>query len=489
MGLAVLVLPCLLVAMDNTVLNLAVSSLSAALGAERGPAPVDRRHLRLPSLPALDHDGTLGDRIGRRRLLLMGAAAFGAASVLAAFSTSAGMLIAARAVLGVAGATLMPSTLSLIRNMFHDPHQRTVAIGIWTTSFSIGAIVGPVLGGVLLEHFWWGSVFLLSVPAMALLLVLGPLLLPEFREEQSGHFDIPSAALSLLAVLAVIFGVKRIAEHGLDAMPLASIALGAALGGAFIRRQRRLEDPLIDLGLFERPAFSASLGINTLAFFVMYGVFLFIAQYLQLVLGLSPLHAGLWSVPGSIAFIVGSLLTPVVLRGVRPWAMTAGGLGICTGGLLVLTWVDGVHGLAPIVIASIVVLLSLAPVYILATDMIVTSAPPERAGAASAMSETSAELGGALGFAILGSIGTAVYRGVMMEAVPAGVPAAKAETARATLGGALSVAKGLEGSLGAELMTRAREAFAQSLEATAVIGAAVVLAAAITAVMTLRRVA
>jgi DHA2 family multidrug resistance protein-like MFS transporter len=491
MGLAVLVLPCLLVAMDLTVLNLAVPSLSAAL------APSASQLLWIVDIygfliaGSLITMGTLGDRIGRRRLLLMGATAFGAASVLAAFATSAGTLIAARAVLGVAGATLMPSTLSLIRNMFHDPRQRTAAIGIWTTSFSIGGILGPLLGGMLLAHFWWGSVFLLSVPAMALLLVLGPMLLPEFREEQPGDFDIPSAALSLLAILAVIFGIKRIAEHGLglSAVPLASIAFGVGLGAAFIRRQRQLEAPLIDLGLFERAAFSASLGINTLAFFVMYGVFLFIAQYLQLVLGFSPLAAGLWTVPSSAAFIVGSLLTPVVLRRVRPWLMMAGGLVICAMGLVVLTWVDGEYGLPPILIGSIVVLLGLAPVYILATDMIVASAPPERAGAASAMSETSAELGGALGIAILGSIGAAVYRGMMAEALPAGVPTDKAEAARSTLGGALSAAESVGGPLGVELMARAREAFAQGLEATAVIGAAVVLAAAVAAVMTLRRVA
>ncbi|HEU5192356.1 MAG TPA: MFS transporter [Methylomirabilota bacterium] len=489
MGLAVLVLPCLLVAMDLTVLNLAVPSLSAAL------APSASQLLWIVDIygfliaGSLITMGTLGDRIGRRRLLLMGATAFGAASVLAAFATSAGTLIAARAVLGVAGATLMPSTLSLIRNMFHDPRQRTAAIGIWTTSFSIGGILGPLLGGMLLAHFWWGSVFLLAVPAMALLLVLGPMLLPEFREEQPGHFDIPSAALSLFAILAVIFGVKRIAEYGLGHTPLASIGVGVLLGAAFIRRQRQPEDPLIDLGLFERAAFSASLGINTLAFFVMYGVFFFMAQFLQLVLGLSPLAAGLWTVPSSAAFIVGSLLTPVVLRHVRPWLMMAGGLIICAVGLSVLTWVDGEYGLPPIVIGSIVVLLGLAPVYILATDMIVASAPPERAGAASAMSETSAELGGALGIAILGSIGAAVYRGMMAEALPAGIPAEKAETARATLGGALSAAASVGGPLGVELMARAREAFAQGLEMTAVIGAAVVLAAAVTAVMTLRRVA
>jgi DHA2 family multidrug resistance protein-like MFS transporter len=487
-GLAVLVLPCLLVSMDLTVLNLAVPSLSAAL------APSSAQLLWIVDIygfliaGSLITMGTLGDRIGRRRLLLMGAAAFGAASVIAAFSTSAGMLIAARAVLGIAGATLMPSTLSLIRNMFHDPRQRTVAIGIWTTSFSIGGILGPLLGGFLLQYFWWGSVFLLAVPAMALLLLLGPVLLPEFRDPGAGRFDLTSAALSLVAVLAVIYGIKRIAEHGLAGLPALSIAAGFTLGGMFVRRQRRLADPLIDLGLFQAPAFSASLGVNTLAFLVMYGGFFFVAQYLQLVLGMSPLRAGLWTVPSSAAFIVGSMLTPLLVSRARPALVMTGGLLVSAAGFLALTRVDGAFGLAAAVTGSVIMLLGLAPVYILATDMIVASAPPERAGAASAMSETSAELGGALGIATLGSVGTAVYRGVMAEAVPAGVPAEAVETARATLGGALAVAERLPGPLGVDLVARAREAFAQGLELTAAISAAVVVVTAIAAAVLLWRV-
>jgi MFS transporter, DHA2 family, multidrug resistance protein len=487
-GLAVLVLPCLLVAMDLTVLNLAVPSLSAALAPSSGQLLwiVDIYGFLIAG--SLITMGTLGDRIGRRRLLLMGAAAFGAASVIAAFSTSAGMLIAARAVLGIAGATLMPSTLSLIRNMFHDPRQRTVAIGIWTTSFSIGGILGPLLGGFLLQYFWWGSVFLLAVPAMTLLLLLGPVLLPEFRDPGAGRFDLTSAALSLVAVLAVIYGIKRIAEHGLAELPALSIAAGLALGGMFVRRQRRLADPLIDLGLFQAPAFSASLGVNTLAFLVMYGGFFFVAQYLQLVLGMSPLRAGLWTVPSSAAFIVGSMLTPLIVSRARPALVMTGGLLVSAAGFLALTRVDGASGLAAVVTGSVILLLGLAPVYILATDMIVASAPPERAGAASAMSETSAELGGALGIAILGSVGTAVYRGVMADAVPAGVPAEAGETARATRGGALAVAERLPGPLGVDLLARARDAFAQGLELTAAISAAVVVVTAIAAAVLLRRV-
>src|SRR5688572_923997 len=292
--------------MDLTVLNLAVPQLSADL------RPSSSQLLWIVDIygfliaGALITMGTLGDRIGRRRLLLIGAVAFGAASVLAAFSTSAVMLIAARAVLGVAGATLMPSTLSLIRNMFHDPIQRTAAIGVWTTSFSVGGIIAPLLGGLLLEYFWWGSVFLVGVPVMLVLLAVGPVLLPEFRDPDAGRIDLVSAALSLLAILAVISGVKRIAEDGVGWLPAVSIAVGLAIGTVFMHRQRRLAYPLIDLQLFRAPAFSAALITNMLSFFVMFGAFYFVAQYLQLVLGLSPWRAGLWTVASSAVFIVGS---------------------------------------------------------------------------------------------------------------------------------------------------------------------------------------
>ena len=235
-GLAVIALPCLLYSMDLTVLNLALPSLTADL------QPSSSQLLWIVDIYGflvagwLIAMGTLGDRIGRRRLLLIGAAAFGLASVLAAFSTSAEMLIATRAVLGIAGATLAPSTLSLIRNMFHDPRQRTFAIGIWATSYSVGGAIGPLLGGVLLEHFWWGSVFLVGVPVMALLLVLGPALLPEFRDPEAGRPDLTSAALSLAAVLAVIYGLKQLAQDGAGWLPALAIVAGLAAGAVFVHR-------------------------------------------------------------------------------------------------------------------------------------------------------------------------------------------------------------------------------------------------------------
>jgi DHA2 family multidrug resistance protein-like MFS transporter len=487
-GLAVLALPCLLYSMDLTVLELAVPKLSADL------RPTSSQLLWIMDVYGfllagfLIPMGTLGDRIGRRRLLLIGATAFGVASVLAAFSRSAEMLIATRAVLGVAGATLAPSTLSMIRNMFLDPDQRAFAIGVWATSFAAGAAIGPLAGGVLLEFFWWGSVFLLAVPVMALLLVLGPVLLPEFRDPEAGRLDLISAAMSLAAVLAVIYGLKQIAQDGMGWLPVLSIAAGVAVGGAFVRRQRKLADPLIDLRLFRAPAFGASLAAFLLSIFVIAGIFFFISQYLQLVLGLSPLVAGLWTLPSAGGLIAGSMLAPLIARRVRPAFVMAAGLALSAVGFGMLTQVDGASGLVVLVIGSVVLSLGVAPVGTLATDMIVGSAPPERAGAASGISETSAEFGGALGIAVLGSVGTAVYRNRVADAFPDGVPPDAAETARDTLGGAVAVADGLPDRLGAALLDAAREAFTQGLHVTAVTSAAIVLGMAILAVVLLRHV-
>jgi DHA2 family multidrug resistance protein-like MFS transporter len=485
-GLAVIALPCMLYSMDLTVLNLAVPSLSADL------KPSGVQLLWIVDIygflvaGSLITMGTLGDRIGRRKLLLIGAAAFGVASVLAAFSTSAEMLIAARALLGVAGATLAPSTLSLIRNMFHDPQQRTVAVAAWITSYSAGAAIGPFLGGLLLEYFWWGSVFLLGVPVMALLLVLGPMLLPEFRDPQAGGLDLISAAISLAAVLLVILGLKQIAQDGFRLLPAASIVAGLAVGIAFVRRQGALAHPLMDLRLFHAPAFNAALATYLLATFVGFGAYVFMAQYFQLVLGLSPLQAGLWTLPWAAMFIVGSNLTPVIARRFDPVSVMVAGLLLTAIGFGVLTQVRGASGLAVLVTGSVIYSLGLAPVFTLTNDMIIGNVPPERAGSAAAISETSSELGGALGIALLGSIGTALYRSQVAEAVPAGVTPEASEAARGTLGGAVAVAEQLPGPLGADLLGAAREAFTDAFVVTAVICAVVVLATAVVAAKMLR---
>jgi MFS transporter, DHA2 family, multidrug resistance protein len=485
-GLAVLALPCLLYAMDLTVLNLAVPHLSADL------RPSSAQLLWIVDIygfmvaGSLVTMGTLGDRIGRRRLLLVGAAAFALCSLLAAYSRSAEMLIAARALLGVAGATLAPSTLSLIRNMFLDPKQRTAAIGVWISAFSLGGAIGPLAGGLLLEWFWWGSVFLLAVPVMGLLLAVGPLLLPEFRDPDAGRPDLPSAALSLVAILAVIYGLKELAQDGPGWRPAVSVLGGLALGVVFVRRQRRLADPLLDLRLFRVRAFSAALTTNVLSFFVGFGTLLFIAQYLQLVLGLSPLEAGLWLLPSSCGFIAGSLLTPLLVRRLSPRFVMAGGLVVAGLGFGLFTQLHSASGLAVLVAGSVVFSLALSPVDTLATDLSVGVAPPERAGAASAIAETSGELGGALGIALLGVVGTAAYRGRMAGCCLDGVPAEAARAARDTLGGAVGAAGQLPGHTGTALLDAAREAFTQGLHFAFGISAAASLGVAVLAALLLK---
>jgi len=487
-GLAVIALPCLLYSMDLTVLNLALPSLARELrpSASQLLWIVDVYGFLVAG--ALITMGTLGDRIGRRRLLLIGAATFGAASVLAAFSDTVERLIAMRAVLGLAGATLAPSTLSLIRNMFHDPAQRTFAIGVWVSSYSAGAAIGPLVGGLLLEHFWWGSVFLVGVPVMVLLLALGPVLLPEYRDPRAGRLDLTSAAMSLAAVLLVIYGLKRAAEHGLGGLEALAILAGLAVGFAFVRRQRRLAEPLLDLRLFRIPAFSASLVAYTLVTFVSFGAFVLIAQYLQLVLGLSPLVAGLWTTPFAGGFIAGSMLTPMLVRRVRPAFVMAAGLLLAALGFGAVARVEPAAGLPALVAGFVVFSLGLAPVFTLATDLIVGTAPPERAGAAAAISETGSELGGALGIAVLGSIGTAIYRNRMAAALPEGLPGAASDDALHTLGGAVAVAQQLDMPLAAELLDAARSAFTTGLQIAAATSALLAVALAVVVVGTLRRV-
>ena len=486
-GLAVIALPCVLYAMDLTVLNLAVPRMSEDL------KPTSAQLLWILDIygflvaGSLITMGNIGDRIGRRRLLMIGAAAFGVASVIAAFSTSAAMLIATRALLGVAGATLAPSTLSLIRTMFRDPQERTFAIGVWVTSYSVGGAIGPILGGIVLEYFWWGAVFLLGVPVMVLLLIVGPRLLPEFRDPDAEPVDILSAVLSLAAVLLVIYGLKRIAEHGPDLVAAMSVVAGVLVGYVFVRRQPRLAHPLIDLELFRSPVFSTALATYMIGTFAIFGAFVFVAQYLQLVLELSPLKAGFWSLPSFAAFVAGSMIVPMLARRIPPTKLIAAGLLISAIGLGVLTQVDHASPLAVIVVGSVIYSLGGSPVIILTTDIIVGSAPVERAGAASAISETSSELGGALGIAVLGSIGTAVYRARIGAAMPNGVPSDLTEIARGTLGGATAVAEQLPGQVGAALLGTARDAFAQAFVTMAAVDAVIVLATAIAATLMLRQ--
>ncbi|MDT0268064.1 MFS transporter [Streptomyces sp. DSM 44915] len=488
LGLTVLVLPVLLISVDVSVLFIALPSISADL------QPSSSQLLWFADIYAfvlaglLVTMGSVGDRIGRRKLLMLGALGFGAASVLVAYSSSPAMLIAARAIQGFAGATLMPSTLSLIRNMFHDRQQRARAIGIWTTATSAGMVLGPVVGGILLEHFWWGSVFLINVPVMVALLLLAPSLVPEYRHPRASRFDLLSSAMWLAAVLPVVYGIKRIAEESaVDATATACIAAGLLLAYLFVRRQRALTDPMFDVTLFRQRGFATAISTNTLVFFGMSGLTLFTVQYLQLVLGMSPLRAGLWSLIGAVGAAIGATVGPTLLNQYRHAHILGLGLVIAAGGFTVMTQV-GLDSLALLLTANAIAAVGIGMVVALVTDIAVASAPPERAGATSAMAETSTEFGGALGIAALGSIGNLVYGRAIEEDLPPGLPAEAAEPISHTLATAVEVAASLPGDVSTAVLEAARSAFTEGLHVLAIFSACVMLLLAVLAFSMLRHV-
>jgi MFS transporter, DHA2 family, multidrug resistance protein len=470
-GLAVLALPTLLLSLDMSVLHLAVPHLAADL------RPSSTELLWIIDIYGfmiagfLVTMGTLGDRIGRRKLLMVGGAAFGLASVAAAFATSPAMLIGARALLGVAGATLMPSTLALISNMFRDPKQRGTAIAVWMSCFMGGMVIGPVVGGLLLNVAWWGAVFLLGVPVMVLLLVTAPALLPEYRDEHAGRLDLVSAGLSLVTILPIVFALKEITKQGASASTVVVLLVGATAGVVFARRQRRLADPMLDLSLFRNRTFATALCIVLVGALTMGGVFMLVSQYLQLVEGLTAAQAGLALVPQAGAVVVGSLIAPRLARRFRPEFVLGFGMLVAAGGILLFTQLEAGSGVALVVLGMSVASFGMGPQGVLGTEMVIGSVPARKAGAASAMSETSGEFGIAMGIALFGSIGTAVYR----DQLPVNAPA-QARESLATAADAGDPA----------LLGAAREAFASGLHTVAVIAATIVVVFAVAGMVALR---
>jgi len=482
-GLAVLLLPLLLVSMDVSVLYFAVPFISSSL------APSSTEQLWIFDIYGfvlaglLITMGSLGDRIGRRRLLLIGALAFSLASLGAAYSHTAGQLIAARAIEGIAGATLMPSTLALIRNMFHDEKQRRTAIGIWTATTMSGIGLGPVISGILLNHFWWGSVFLINVPFMVLLLSLGPALVPEFRAPQAGRFDLAGSLLSLGAVLPTIYGIKEIAANGLDTARVLWIAAGVVTGIAFVLRQARARAPMIDLKLFRSRAFTGSVMMSLVSMFAIVGFAVFTTQYLESVLGMRPFTAALWALVPMSGTMVATPLTRVLAQRLDRAYVAVGGFLLAGAGFAALSQVHLRSPLWFLLAAAAVYAGGVLAVMSIGSELIMGAVPPERAGAAAAVAETATEFGGALGIAVLGSVGTAAYRSSLAAAAPAGTPPAALSAARSTLGGALAAAGKLPAREGAGLLDAARTAFAHGLDQAAVGAAAtMILAAVLTAV-------
>lgn len=484
-GLAIIALPCIVYGMDLTVLNLAVPSISAAL------KPTAAQLLWIVDVygflaaGSLLIMGTLGDRIGRRKLLLIGSACFGLLSVAAAFSRSAPMLIAARATLGVAAATMAPSTLSLISNMFRSDREKTFAVSVWIASFSFGGAIGPAVGGIILAHFWWGAAFLAPVPIMALLLIVGPTLLPEYKAPTAGHLDILSAGLSLASVLPVIYGIKLAAQGGSGTVSLGAIALGVLLGVLFVRRQTQIELPLLDLRLFRRPAVTAALAIYVTDFFVGFGVLVLFAQYLQLVLGLSPLTAGLWSTPGGFGFVAGSMATSVALRLMRPAYVLGVGLTVGAIGMAVMAVGAGGQSLPLVIGGDVLFALGVAPCTAIIADLVVSAAPVEHSGAAAALSEVASEFGGAMGIALLGSLATLAYRSALHASMPNGLPAGVVDMAMRGIGDAAALPRNFPGA--ARLFSAVRDAYIGAAQVAFWTAAGLMAAAAILATVVFGR--
>lgn len=488
LGLAVLLLPTSLLFVALTVLFLATPDIAADLRPSSGQLLWINDIYGFTMAGLLVAMGTIGDRIGRRRILLFGAIAFGAASAVAAFAPSTEVLIAARAVMGVGAAAVMPSTLSLVSAMFQDARQRASAIGLWAASVSAGVALGPLAGGLLLESYWWGAALLIGVPVMALVILAAPFLLPEYRAPQSGRLDLPSIALSTITILPFVYGVKQFAAHGLTTQALVAIVLGVALSVVFVRRQLRLTTPLLDMRLFSNRTFSGALVVFLLCAIALGGVYLLFTQYLQLVEGLTPLESGLWILPAAIMLVIVSIATPKLARRVRPAYLVAAGSTVSLAGYVVLTQVGSVSGLPVLITGFYILYPGIAPVMALATNLVINAAPPEKAGAASALNSTASDLGVALGIALLGSVGTAVYRGAMTDAVPPGVPDSAEGAARDTLPGALSAADGLPAELGQALLAPAKAAFTDGLNTAAVVAAVLAALAAVLSVTLLRHV-
>jgi len=468
-ALTALSLAVLLVTVDNTILAVAIPSLTVDL------APTTAELLWIGDMYGfvlaglLITMGSLGDKVGRKRLLMIGLVSFALVSILAASAPSAIALIGARGLLGVAGATLMPSTLSLIRNTFLDTKERTFAIGVWSAVAAAGGGVGPILGGALLEHYWWGAVFLVNVPIVAVIIVIGALSLRESKQAKPGPIDLISAGLLLFGMISSIYGIKEITIVGLEHTgPWIALVLGIAAVFAFIRRQLKLESPMLDVRLFKVPAFSGAVGADLISVFGLMGVYFFLAQQFQLADGDSPLTAGLRLLPAETAALVGALVAAkVIYRSGRRTAI-GGGIGLGAVGLLIVGLILG-DGIVPVAMAMVLIGFGFGLSLTGTSDAILAAAPPDRAGSAAAVSETAYELGAALGIAILGSILAAWYRQIVV--VPEGIPPTEAAATSDSLSSAYEAATHAPAAIADAVLEASRVAFTSALGVTCLIAA------------------
>ncbi|MET9795673.1 MFS transporter [Nocardiopsis alba] len=490
LALAVMTLPLLMVATDMTVLFLALPSITADLSPS-GTQMLWFLHAgEFLAVSLALTMGWLGSKVGRRRLLMTGIALYGLASLAAAFSPNPEALIASRALMGVAAATIMPSVMALLRVMFAEARQFSLAVAVVMSSFSTGMALGPPLGGLVLEHFWWGAVFLLNVPVAALLLLSAPLL-PSRKEEVEGGVDIPSVLLSMAAIIALVYGLQEIAESvssgGGPLWPYTtSVAVGLVLAVVFVRRQLRLPEPLMDMRLFATPAFSTSLGVMLLMLLGIGAADMLLVQYLQTTLGISPGQAGLLMIAPAVASIVGGMVAPLLVRWMRPSYAMGGGLLLGAGSALALGLMVGRTGVIPLIVAASVLALALGPLFTLGANLIVVSAPVRRAGSAAAMSDVGGGLGYALSLAVLGSLSTLVYRSGLTGPGVEDLSPQDLEAAGESVGGAVGVAAGLPAEEASGLLDTAFASFATAVQTGYVFGAIVLVPAGLGVLWLLR---
>jgi DHA2 family multidrug resistance protein-like MFS transporter len=475
LALGVLTLAVLLIGVDGTVLSLAIPFISRDLGTAATQVLWIGDIYSFVLAGLLVTMGSLGDRIGHKKLLLAGAAAFAVASVATAYAPTAGLLIGARALLGVAGATLAPSTLALIRSLFPQSRERSMAVGIWASAYSAGAVLGPVIGGLLLEHFWWGSVFLINVPVAVVLIVGGMALLPEQHSPAQGPWDLPSVGLSLVGVLSLVYAVQEGVVNGFHVDALVVGVVGAAALALFVRRQLRLPTPLIEVRLFGNRTFSAVIVANLLAVLGLSGVVYFLSQFFQLVMGYDPLKAGLAELPAAVSATLFGVLAGAAMRYSSQRAILTIGLTLVGSAMASLTLIRPSTAYLHLGIALFVLGVGLGLAFTAASDVILNSVPPERAGAAAALSETGYELGTALGIATLGSIVNGVFRA---RAIPSDASGAVTLHSKDSLPSAIEAARHLPADRALAMLTAAKNAFSSGLAIAAGIGSVLLLASA-----------
>ncbi len=467
--LAVLVVSLLVVVLDNTVLNVAMRTIAdphRGLGATQSELEWAVNSYTLVFAGLLFTWGVLGDRLGRKKILLAGLVLFGVASAASAYAQTPAQLIGARALMGIGGAAVMPATLSIISNVF-DPRERARAIGAWAGSVGLGVAIGPIVGGVLLEHFWWGSVFLINVPIVLVGLVAIVALVPESRDPRPGRVDLAGVLLSIVGLVLLVYGIIEGGEHGFG-QPKAwgTLAAGLAVLVLFVLVERRVRYPSLDVGLFRNPHFSAAVASVGLVFFAAMGTFFFVAFYLQLVRGYSPLQAGLLTTPFAVAQLVFAPRSAAMVRRYGPKAVCAVGLGLVAVGLGGF-FVIGAH--TPIWVLAVSFFLQgvgMANVMPPATESIMSSLPREKAGVGSAVSNTVRQVGGALGIAVLGSVLAAVYRSGIGDHVASLPPEAQA-AARESISGTYVVGQRL-GDPGRALLDAGDSAFVHAMHVAAV---------------------